>query len=272
MILTEDQKTEMAVNRANYDKLKSAGQGAAPRALPSLTPKDGAALSPEHIVAKECIPGGWYWYGWLRRGETIRLVNAAGRSSASVIAWNANDLSERINHADTVKVQWSAALRKGRVILSDMGKLVFSITQDSIGAHDALVGGSTAASNAKKYGGDFRNTRDNFVLAAAKLGLVRADIPLPVTFFAPVETDADGRFVWNEAKRAQDDFVDLRAEMDLLIVISNCPHPLDPEPDYAPGALEMIRYRLPVPADDFCRTGSGESLRAFQNTIAAARA
>jgi urea carboxylase-associated protein 2 len=272
MILTEDQKMQMAVNRANYEKLKSAGQGASPCALPPLTPKDGAALSPEHIVARETIPGGWYWQGWLRRGETVRIVNAAGRSSASVIAWNANDTSERINHADTVKVQWSAALRKGRVILSDMGKLVFSITQDSIGAHDALVGGSTAASNAKRYGGDFRNTRDNFILAAAKLGLVRADIPLPVTFFAPVETDVEGRFLWNEAKRAQNDFVDLRAEMDLLAVISNCPHPLDPAPDYAPGALEMIRYRLLIPADDFCRTASAESLRAFQNTQSAARA
>lgn len=272
MILTEDQKAEIAVNRANYDKLKGAGQGAAPRALPPLTPRDGAVLSAEHIFAREIIPGGWYWQGWLRRGETLRLINADGRSSASVIAWNADDTSERINHADTVKVQWSAALRKGRVILSDMGRVVFSITQDSIGAHDALVGGSTAVSNAKKYGGDFRNTRDNFILAAAKLGLTRADIPLPVTFFAPVETDPEGRFIWNEAKRAQQDFVDLRAEMDLLIAISNCPHPLDPAPDYAPGPIEMIRYRLPVPADDFCRTGSAESLRAFENTIAATRA
>jgi len=272
MTLTQEQRAEIAVNRANYEKLKSAGQGAAPRALPPLTPRDGAALAPEHIVARETIPGGWYWYGKLRKGDTLRLLNADGRSSASVIAWNAHDVSERINHADTVKVQWSASLRKGRVILSDMGKVVFSITQDSSGAHDALVGGSTAPSNTKKYGGDFRNTRDNFILAAAKLGLTRADIPLPITFFAPVETDSEGLFVWNESKRAQNDFVDLRAEQDLLIVISNCPHPLDPSPDYAPGALEMIRYRLPDTVDDFCRTGSAESIRAFQNTKSAARA
>ena len=269
MSLTEAQKAEIAVNRANYERLKSAGQGAAPRALPPLTPKDGAALAPEHIFARESVPGGWYWSSRLRRGDTMRLFNAAGRSSASVIAWNALDVSERINHADTVKVQWSASLRKGRVILSDMGKVVFSITQDTSGAHDALVGGSNAASNARKYGGDFRNTRDNFILAATKLGLARADIPLPVTFFAPVETDAEGNFVWNEAKRAKNDFVDLRAEQDLLVAISNCPHPLDPAPEYAPGAIELIRYRLPVPADDFCRTGSAESMRAFDNTDAA---
>ncbi|WP_374546552.1 urea amidolyase associated protein UAAP1 [Rhodoblastus sp.] len=268
MSLTEQQKAEIAVNRANYEKLKAAGQGAAPRALPPLTPKGGAALAPEHIVAREAIPGGWYWYGRIRRGDTLRLGNADGRSSASVIAWNAQDVSERINHADTIKIQWSAAPRKGRVILSDMGKVVFSITQDTSGAHDALVGGSNAATNARKYGGAPRNTRDNFILAATKLGLTCADIPLPVTFFAPVEVDADGKFIWNEAQRARNDFVDLRAEQELLVAISNCPHPLDPAPDYAPGAIELTRYRLPVPADDFCRTGSAESIRAFENTDA----
>lgn len=266
MTLTQAQQAEIAVNRANYEKLKAAGQGAAPRALPPLTPRDGAALAPEAIIAQETISGGWYWLGRLNKGEVLRLINASGRSAASVIAWNAQDTSERINHADTIKVQWTASLRKGRVILSDMGKAVFSITQDSSGAHDALVGGSTAASNARKYGGDFRNTRDNFILAALKFGLTRADLPLPVTFFAPVETDAEGRFVWNEARRAQNDFVDLRAEQDLLVAISNCPHPLDPAPDYAPGPLELLRYRLPIPADDFCRAGSAESRRAFDNT------
>ncbi|NLH83606.1 MAG: DUF1989 domain-containing protein [Phyllobacteriaceae bacterium] len=269
---TEEQKAEIAVNRAAYEKLKAAGQGAAPRALPDLTARDGARIPATAIVACETVPGGWYWYGRLGKGETLRMVDPEGRSSVSAIAWNAHDVSERINHADTVKIQWSAAIRKGRVILSDMGKVVFSVTEDTCGAHDALVGGSTAASNARKYGGDFRNTRDNFILAAGKLGLARADLPQPVTFFAPVETDADGGFVWNEAKRAKGDFVDLRAEMDLLVALSNCPHPFDPEPTYAPGAIELVRHRVPVASDDFCRSGSAESIRAFDNTDAAALA
>lgn len=269
MTLTEEQKAEIALNRANYEKLKAAGQGAAPKALPPLTARDGAEIAPEAIIARETVPGGWYWYGRIGRGETLRLVNETGGSAATVVAWNAHDVSERINHADTVKVQWSATLRKGRVILSDMGRVVFSITEDTSGAHDALVGGSTAASNARRYGGDRRNTRDNFVLAAAKLGLARADLPLPVAFFAPVETDADGGFVWNEGKRAAGDFVDLRAEMDLLVAISACPHPLDPRPDWAPGAIELVRHRAPVAADDLCRTASAENIRAFDNTDAA---
>lgn len=272
MELTEAQKAEIAVNRANYERLKKEGQNAAPGALPPLTPKDSAAPAPEHIVARETIPGGWYWYGEIQTGETIRLLNHEGRSSASVVAWSARDVSERINHADTVKIQWSANLRKGRLVLSDMGKAMFSIVEDTSGAHDALVGGSNAATNTRKYGGDFRNTRDNFILAALKLGLTRADIPLPVTFFAPVGIDAEGRFAWNESGRARNDFVDLRAEQDLLVAISNCPHPLDPAPDYAPGDIEMIRCRLPAPAEDFCRVGSAESIRAFRNTNSTVRA
>jgi uncharacterized protein len=266
MVLTDEQKAEIAVNRANYEKLKAAGQGAAPRALPGLTGKDAAPIPEDAVIARETVPGGWYVYGRLHRGETLRLFSAEGRSAASVIAWNADDTSERINHADTVKVQWTANLRKGRVILSDMGKVVFSIVEDTSGAHDALVGGSTAASNARKYGGDYRNTRENFALAAGKLGLVRADIPQPVTFFAPVDVDAQGRFLWNQQKRASNDFVDLRAEMNLLYAISNCPHPLDPTPDYAPGPLELTRFRIELAADDFCRSGSAESIRAFENT------
>jgi urea carboxylase-associated protein 2 len=269
MVLTEEQKAEIAVNRANYEKLKAAGQGAAPRALPELTRRDAAPVAADSVIARETIPGGWYWYGRIARGETLRLFNAVGRSSASVVAWNAHDASERINHADSVKVQWSAALRKGRLILSDMGKVVFSIVEDSSGAHDALVGGSTSASNAARYGGDYRNARDNFILAAGKLGFSRADIPQPVSFFAPVDVDAEGRFVWNDAKRAKGDFVDLRAEMDLVVAISNCPHPLDPAPDYGPGPLELTRFRIPVAADDFCRSGSAESIRAFENNAAA---
>ena len=145
---------------------------------------------------------------------------------------------------------------------------MFAIPQDTSGAHDALVGGSTAASNARKYGGDHRNTRDNFRLAAAKLGLSVVDVPQPIVFFAPVEVDAQGRFVWNESRRAAGDFVDLRAEMDLLFALSNTPHPFDPAPGYAPGEIEAIRFRMPTPLDDYCQTGSAEAVRAFQNTTA----
>jgi uncharacterized protein len=267
MILTEQQQADIAAHKQRYEDLKAAGQGHAPRALPLPTPRDGAPIEDAAIVHRETIPGGWYWTTRLNRGEALRLLNTSGASSVSLLAWSAADPSERLNHADTIKVQWAASLRKGRVILSDMGRVLFSITEDTCAAHDTLVGGSSVSSNAARYGAsDTRNTRDNLILAAGKFGLDRRDVVPCISLFAPVSVDADGRFQWEANRRHAGDFVDLRAEMDLLVALSNCPHPLDPAPIYAPEAVEAVRYRAkPAGADDLCRTASAEAIRAFEN-------
>ncbi len=177
------------------------------------------------------------------------------------------DASERLNHADTIKIQWAASLRKGRVILSDMGRVLFSIIEETAGgAHDAVTGASTAATNQARYGDTtLRNTRDNFLLAAGKLGLDRRDVHPCLSFFAPVGVDAEGRFVWREGNRHPGDFIDLRAELDLVVALSNCPHPLDPSPIYNPGDVEITRYRAEAVEGDLCRTASAEAIRAFEN-------
>jgi urea carboxylase-associated protein 2 len=267
VILTEQQRADIAAYKRRYEDLKAAGQGQAPRALPPPTPRDGAPVVDAAIIHRESIPGGWYWTTRLNRSEALRLINTSGASCVSLLAWSAADPSERLNHADTIKVQWAASLRKGRVILSDMGRVLLSIIEDTSGAHDTLAGGTSAATNAARYGeAPTRNTRDNFILAAGKLGLSRRDVAPCISFFAPVSVDADGRFQWEANRRHAGDFVDLRAEMDLLVALSNCPHPLDPESFYAPQAVEAIRYRpKPAGADDLCRTASAEAMRAFEN-------
>lgn len=78
MILTTEQQAEVAANRKRYEELKAAGQGHAPRALPSPTPRDGAAIATSAIIHREIIPGGWYWTTRLNRGEALRLVNTDG--------------------------------------------------------------------------------------------------------------------------------------------------------------------------------------------------
>jgi urea carboxylase-associated protein 2 len=268
MILTEQQQAEVAANRKRYEELRAAGQGHAPRALPPPTPHDGAPIPASTVVHREIIPSGWYWTARLTRGEALRLINADGTSCVSLQAWNRADTSERLNYADTVKVQWAASLRKGRVILSDMGRVLFSILEDTSGAHDTLVGGSTAASNAAQYGAaPLRNSRDNFILAAGKFGLDSRDVHPCISFFAPVSVDAEGRFQWAADRRTAGDFIDLRAEMDMLVALSNCPHPLDPAATYAPGRVEVIRFRPPSLTDnDLCRTAGAEAARAFENT------
>lgn len=251
----------IAADRARYEDHQRRGLEFAPRALPGPSPRPAPA--PEGLLASEDLPGGWYWTGRLARGETLRLQARGLGSSLSLAAWSARDPSERMNLPDTVKVQWTTELRKGRVIFSDMGRVMLSITEDTSGAHDALTGGSgpTGPGTPKE-----RNCRENMVLAAGKLGLTRRDLPALMTFFAPVRVDAQGRFFWNAALLSGDDWLDLRAEMDLMLALSNTRHPLDPATGDLPAVTLQRLAASPVPADDLCRTATAEAIRGFENT------
>jgi len=262
---TAAQQAEIAAHRNRYEELKAAGQGQAPRALPPATSRDGAPVAAAAIIHREHVPGGWYWTTRLEPGDALRIINTDGTSCVSIQAWSRVDTSERLNHADTVKVQWAASLCRGRVILSDMGRVLLGIIEDTCGAHDTLVGGSTASDVARFGGGSYRNTRDNFILAAGKMGLSARDVHPCVSFFAPVSVDGDGRFKWDASRRHAGDFVDLRAELELLVALSNCPHPLDPAPAYPPGPVEVVRYRTKPGSGDICRAASVEAARAFEN-------
>ncbi|UJW85349.1 urea amidolyase associated protein UAAP1 [Devosia sp. SL43] len=254
---------QIAADRARYEEHQRKGLQNAPKALPGPSTVPAAHIAdPVHV---ETIPGGWYWSTSLKAGDTIRIAQDDGPSAVSLIAWSATDTSERLNLPDTVKVQWTTAIAKGRVLFTDMGRVLFSVTEAASTAHDALVGGSTVASNAAKYSGDFRNTRDNFILVATKLGLDRRDIPSALTLFAPVRVDADGNFIWRDDLRVAGDNVELRAEMDLIVAFSNCPHPLDPSPTYAPQPVTVTRFRTSIAADDLCRTATAEAVRGFEN-------
>jgi uncharacterized protein len=141
------------------------------------------------------------------------------------------------------------------------------LIEDTSGAHDLLVGGSTAASTLAAFGMPGRNTQENFLAAASKVGLGIRDIPPCVTFFAPVSLDDTGRFRWQEGRKRPGDFVDLRAEMNLVVVASNCPHPLDPARPAATETVTLVKHRAAAATtEDACRTASPEATRAFAFT------
>jgi urea carboxylase-associated protein 2 len=263
--------------RRRYFELKRAAQETAAKRPVGRLPQNPKLIPSDLIIADEIIPPGWYWTARIARGQTLRLINDEASPGLSALFWNAHDPSERYNAGDTVKVQWTARLTAGRLLLSDMGRVLASITADSCGFHDSILGGSTRASDAHNYGADapknpeHRNSRDNFVLAAGKLGLGPRDVGPCITFFAPVVTDEAGAFRWNADVLEPQAFVDLRAEMDLLMALSNCPHPLSPAQTWAPKPVRALIWRSPAPtSDDLCRTGTTEAIRAFENTDALA--
>jgi uncharacterized protein len=267
MTMAQTKQEISEANRRRYEELRAAGQELTPKGLPDATSLNGAPIAPDAVIGREHVPAGWYATVRLKRGEALRIMDDSGHASVSLIGWREEDTSERVNCADTVKVQWSAALSKGRVLLSDMGRVFLSLIEDTSGAHDLLVGGSTPASTQAAFGATTRNTQENFLAAAAKIGLGLRDIPPCVTFFAPVSLDDKGRFLWVSGRKRPGDFVDLRAEMNLLLVLSNCAHPLDPARPAAADPVTLIRYRAPSPKpDDACRATSPEIVRAFEFT------
>ncbi|CAN7582657.1 DUF1989 domain-containing protein [Rhizobium rhizogenes] len=261
---------DIAANRARYEEHQRKGLEFAPKALPEASPLPAPKIAPDRIIHREVIPGGWYWSTHIRKNEVFRVGLDHGFSTVSLVAWSAADTSERLNLPDTVKMQWTTALGKGRVIFSDMGRVMFSVTEDSAGAHDGLMGGSTFASNAAKYGEGTRNTRDNLILLATKAGLGKRDIPSVLALFAPVRVDQDGAFLWKPELLCGHDYVELRAEMDMIVGFSNCPHPIDPDPTYRPNSVTVTRITATVPAaDDLCRTATAEAVRGFENNALA---
>ncbi len=256
--------------RQRYLELKSRAQEKNLRRPRASMADPPAEIPKDAIVVDEVIPGGWYWTRIVKRGQTLRLASETATEGVSLLMWNADDTSERFNPADTVKVQWTARIGQGKLLLSDMGRVLASITADSFGLHDCIAGGSTPESNARKYGeaSAIRNTRDNILLAAAKHGLGPRDVGPCITFFAPVTTDETGRLVWRGTANGPH-HVDLRAEMNLIVAVSNCPHALAPDTRFDPQSVRAAVWRSsPAAASDFCRTATEEAVRAFENTDA----
>ena len=228
-------------------------------------------VAPADLLWEETIAAGGYATRRLPRGARLRLIDLEGDACASLLLFNAEMPTERLNVADTVKVQWNAYLGQGKLLLSDMGRVLMSILEDDAGTHDSFCGTSNAATNGAKYGdgsnsGPCPNGRDRFLLGVAKHGLQRRDVHPCVNLFKGSRIEADGTITPQigpfEPRRA----VVLRAEMDVIVVIANCPHILDPRDEWTVTPLRASAWRGPVtPVDDPVRTATPEGLRAFQN-------
>ncbi|PZO40500.1 MAG: urea carboxylase [Pseudanabaena frigida] len=228
-------------------------------------------LDPALIIWDEAIPGGTYWTRLIKKGTTLRIAAPEGSRGISFLCYNADNTIERYNAADTAKIQFNAFLKKDKLLYSDMGRVLFSITEDTCGSHDTLSGCSNAATNSAKYGEDsfYRSARDNFLLALAKRNMGKRDIMPNVNWFSHVAVDGKGNLVWAEQVAQAGDFIDLRAEMNVLAVISNTPHVLDPSAVYDPKTIQVTVWKSPAPtSDDLCRTSCPEAIRGFQNTDA----
>jgi uncharacterized protein len=225
---------------------------------------------------EETIQPGATWSHVLKRGTALRLTDPEGSANVGAIFYNFECPTERLNIPDTLKAQHIARLNSGFVLYSDMGRILCSITADTVGWHDPLGGASDAKTVLAKYGratyqecrNDYhKNAHDSFLIELEKWGLGSRDLTANVNFFSRVDVAGDGSLSFAKGNSKPGSFVELRAEMNVLAILNTCQHPLDPNPKYQPKPVQLLVSRAAPPgADDPCRISRPENGRGFTLT------
>lgn len=232
-------------------------------------------MTEREVLHEERIDGGKHWSFVLRRGMGLRLIDVAGGANIGMLFYNPANPLERYNAPDTLKCQHTFKLTRGHCLYSDMGRIFCSIVEDAVGWHDTVGGNSTreqlAARGALRTYQEARNDwtvsgHDSFLVEAGKYGLGRRDLAANVNWFSKVAVADDGAMTFAADHSRPGAHVDLRFEMDTLVLLHTCPHPLDPTPGYPRRPVVYQYFAAPPPAaDDYCRTFRPENGRGFEN-------
>jgi urea carboxylase-associated protein 2 len=232
-------------------------------------------LPEDRVMWSEVVPGGAHWSYVMPRGSRLRMVALEAGANLSMVLYHAKEKLERYNMPDSLKAQHTAHYTKGHVLMSDMGRALASITQDTVGWHDPLGALLDAERLHAQYGDRsfhthrnamYRSGKDGLLIEIGKYGLSRRDLIAPVNFFSKVAVDEEGRFQFAVDHTPVGGMVELRFDMDTLIALSTAPHPLDPSTAYAPKKVGLAAWKSgPASADDFNRAFRPECARALHN-------
>ena len=192
------------------------------------------------------IPAGDYWIDIDQDGDTLRIVDGEGNQAADTLFFNAADVAERYSAVDTIREQRNLYLSCGSKLLSTSGNVLAQIVADTVGRHDTLGGACAAESNTVRYALDKRAMhacRDSYLLAVAehdRLGLGKRDLSHNINFFMNVPVTADGGLTFADGLSGPGQYVEMRAAMDIIALISNCPQLNNPCNAYNPTPLEVL--------------------------------
>jgi uncharacterized protein len=237
----------------------------------SSTPFPPPGVEPSALTWAETVAAGNYTHKVIARGTRVRLDDLTGEACAHVLIYNALEPWERLNVADTVKIPWQAYLGTDHPLLSGDGRVLATIVADDSQRHDALCGTSTAKANQARYGSSALDRpspsgRELFTLAAAKHGLAPRDLPPSVSFFKGVRVGPDGGLTFT-GSAGPGRSVELLAELPLITLIANVPHPVDPRPRYICGPLQVHAWKAqPTDPGDARWDATPEALRYYLNT------
>lgn len=222
------------------------------------------------------LPGGQHWSLRVRKGTTVTFIAEEEDASVGMVLFNPENLNERLNLPDSMKCQHTVGLTKGNCLYSDMGRIFASIIEDELGWHDSLGGTLDSAQMLRKGWQpltfqDALNDRtqtgvDSLLSEITKYGLSERDLPASFNLFSKVIVEDDGNLSYVASHCPKGARVVLRFEMDSVIALHTCPHPMDPAREYPHrGVTIELGEADPVTMDDVCYSHCDENKRGFQN-------
>ena len=203
-------------------------------------------LEPESSLFREIIDAGDYFMGHVKRRETFRILDLEGNQAADTLFFNANRPSERYSVMDTIREQGNVYLTTGSQLRSNYNNVMLEIVADTCGRHDTLGGACATESNTVRYDLEKRcmhACRDSWMLAIAEnpqFGVNKRDISHNINFFMNVPITSEGGLTFEDGISAPGKYVELRAEMDVIVLISNCPQLNNPCNGYNPTPVEYL--------------------------------
>ena len=203
-------------------------------------------LLPQHAVRRDVVNAGDYFMQLLAAGETMRILDLEGNQAADTLFYSAADPGERYSAVDTIREQGNVYLGAGSKLLSNLGNEMLTIVADTCGRHDTLGGACATESNTVRYGLEkkcMHACRDSWMLALAQnpaFGLDKRDITHNINFFMNVPVTADGGLSFADGISEAGKYVEFRAAMDVIVLVSNCPQLNNPCNAYNPTPIELL--------------------------------
>ncbi|WP_439815077.1 urea amidolyase associated protein UAAP2 [Zavarzinia sp. CC-PAN008] len=189
------------------------------------------------------IPARQPWSGVVKKGEILRIVDIDGQQAVDTLFYSAADTSERYSCQDTLAAQRAAYVSIGTVIRSNEGRPMLTVIDDTCGRHDTSAGACSCESNTVRFGHQTRYMhacRENFIVEVSKHGMTKRDIVPNINFFMNVPVEPDGGLAVVDGISQPGAYVDLKAEMDVLCVISNCPQVNNPCNGFLPTPVRVL--------------------------------
>ncbi|MFQ5693716.1 MAG: DUF1989 domain-containing protein [Nitrospinota bacterium] len=199
---------------------------------------------PGEILDDQILAPRGHYGGEVRKGEVFRIIDLEGQQVADFVVFNLNRLEERLSPENTVNLNGQVYPRVGYTLFSDEAGKLMTITADTCGVHDMLAGACSRFTNELRYGvPDTPNCRDNFAAAVKPWGLGWKDIPYNMNVFMNCPIQPDGTYSIEPPKSKAGDYTDFRADMDVLVAVSNCPQERNPCNAFNLTPLRVVRYR-----------------------------